>query len=163
MRIVVLFPTVEEAKGFLLSEPHVPVFISGRGPVQTAAAVVRAVKARKPHLVVLAGTAAACDRMLPLGEAVEVTSRFEAELAAAERRIYRTAVRNSGFPASLRPRRQPCGRIGRTDRCIGAAECSAPNIRPPRRTAAGGMPERYTIPGLPARNRQRISILYKSL
>ncbi|HJC77063.1 MAG TPA: hypothetical protein H9929_06120 [Candidatus Alistipes excrementavium] len=31
MRIVVLFPTVEEAKGFLLSEPHVPVFISGRG------------------------------------------------------------------------------------------------------------------------------------
>ena len=90
MRIVVLFPTVEEAKCFLLSEPHVPVFISGRGPVQTAAAVVRAVKARKPHLVVLAGTAAACDRMLPLGEAVEVTSRFEAELAAAERRIYRT-------------------------------------------------------------------------
>ena len=43
MRIVVLFPTVEEAKGFLLSEPHVPVFISGRGPVQTAAAGVRAI------------------------------------------------------------------------------------------------------------------------
>ena len=103
MRIVVLFPTVEEAKGFLLSEPHVPVFISGRGPVQTAAAVVRAVKARKPHLVVLAGTAAACDRMLPLGEAVEVTSRFEAELAAAERRIYRTDPATD-LPAARRRR-----------------------------------------------------------
>lgn len=89
MRTVVLFPTVEEAKGFLLSEPHVPVFVSGTGPAQTSAAVVRAVKARKPHLVVLAGTAAACDRSLALGEAVEVTSQFEAGLAAAERQIYR--------------------------------------------------------------------------
>ena len=102
MRIVVLFPTVEEAKGFLLSEPHVPVFISGRGGSR------------------------------------------------------------AGGRRAERPRETEW-RIGRTDRRIGAAERSAPNIRPPRRTAAGGMPERYTIPGLPARNRQRISILYKSL
>ncbi len=89
MRTVVLFPTIEEAKGFLLTEPHVPVFVSGAGPAQTAAAVVRAVKARKPHLVVLAGLAAACDRTQPLGEAVEVTSQFEAALSGAERHTYR--------------------------------------------------------------------------
>lgn len=77
MRTIVLFPTVEEAKCFLLTEPQVPVFVTGRGPAQTAAATIRAVKARKPHLVVMAGTAAACDRTLSIGAVVEVTSQFE--------------------------------------------------------------------------------------
>lgn len=89
MKIIVLFPTVEQAKGFLLSEPSVPIFVSGMGAAETAAAVVRAVKARKPHLVVLAGMAAACDHRLPPGSVVEVTSQYSAALPDGHRPLYR--------------------------------------------------------------------------
>ena len=57
MKIVYLFPTVEEAKGFLLTEPKYPVFVTGVGQAAVAAGVIRAVKSKKPDLVILAGLA----------------------------------------------------------------------------------------------------------
>ena len=72
MKVVYLFPTVEEAKGFLLTEPKAPVFVTGVGMAAVAAATVRAVKSKKPHLAILAGLAGACDETLAPGTVVEV-------------------------------------------------------------------------------------------
>ncbi len=55
MKTVVLFPTVEEGKEFILGEPPVATFVSGVGAAETAAAVVRAVQeqaARYMHVMV---------------------------------------------------------------------------------------------------------------
>lgn len=89
MRIVVLFPSVDEAKHFLMTEPSVPVFVAGVGSAEAPAAVVRAVRARKPHLVVLAGAAAACGDALGVGDVVEVTSQYAADLPAGVRVVHR--------------------------------------------------------------------------
>ncbi|WP_348715568.1 hypothetical protein [uncultured Alistipes sp.] len=72
MKIVYLFPTVEEAKGFLLTEPKYPVFVTGVGQAAVAAGVIRAVKSKKPDLVILAGLAGSYDSELAYGEVVEV-------------------------------------------------------------------------------------------
>ncbi len=89
MRIVVLFPSVDEAKYLLLTEPSVPVFVAGVGAAEAPAAVVRAVRARKPHLVVLAGGAAACGEALGVGDVVEVTSQYAVDLPAEVRVAHR--------------------------------------------------------------------------
>ena len=65
MKTVVLFPTVEEGKEFILGEPSVATFVSGVGAAETAAAVVRAVRAKKPDLVLLAGIAGATTARSP--------------------------------------------------------------------------------------------------
>ena len=72
MKRIFIFPTIEEAKAFILTEPRDPVFVGGVGMAEIAAATLRAVKAKKPQLVVLAGIAGACDRTLRRGEVVEV-------------------------------------------------------------------------------------------
>lgn len=84
MKRIYLFPTVAEAKVFLLSEPKDPVFITGAGAAAVAAGTVRAFKAKKPTLAILAGTAAAVDRTLCEGEVVEVTSGCESETPGSE-------------------------------------------------------------------------------
>lgn len=89
MRIIVLFPSVDEAKYLLMTEPAVPVFVSGIGASEAPAAVVRAVRARKPHLVVLAGAAAACSETLGVGDVVEVTSQYAADLPVGMRVVHR--------------------------------------------------------------------------
>ena len=72
MKRIFIFPTIEEAKAFILTQPRDPVFVAGVGAAEIAAATIRAVKARKPQLVVLAGIAGAYDRSLQRGEVVEV-------------------------------------------------------------------------------------------
>ena len=74
MKRIFIFPTIEEAKAFILTEPRDPVFVGGVGMAEIAAATLRAVKAKKPQLVVLAGIAGACDRSLQRGEVVEVVT-----------------------------------------------------------------------------------------
>lgn len=74
MKRIFIFPTIEEAKAFILTQPRDPVFVAGVGAAEIAAATIRAVKARKPQLVVLAGIAGAYDRSLQRGEVVEVVT-----------------------------------------------------------------------------------------
>lgn len=88
MKTVVLFPTIEEGKLFILGEPPVATFIAGVGAAETAAAVVRAVRAKKPDLVVLAGIAGAYNDRLPIGSVVEVTRECTGSLPAKYRREY---------------------------------------------------------------------------
>lgn len=52
MKRIFIFPTIEEAKAFILTEPRDPVFVGGVGMAEIAAATLRAVKAKKPQLVV---------------------------------------------------------------------------------------------------------------
>ncbi len=88
MKTVVLFPTVEGGREFILGEPPVATFVSGVGAAETAAAVVRAVRAKKPDLVLLAGIAGAYDRTIPVGTVFEVTSERTAALPARYRAEY---------------------------------------------------------------------------
>lgn len=88
MRIAYLFPTVEEAKGFLLENPKALTFVTGVGMAAVAATVVRAAKAKKPHLMILCGVAGAYDRSLMKGEVVEVTEERVAELPERYRESY---------------------------------------------------------------------------
>lgn len=94
MKSIVLFPTVEEATQFLLTEPKTPVFVTGSDPAEMAAGTVRAIRAKKPKLVVLAGLAAAADRSIPLGSVVEVVS---ARMAGSTRE-YEAAGPATGLP-----------------------------------------------------------------
>ena len=57
MKCVVLFPTIEEAKSFIITEQKHPVFISGVGMAETAASLIKAIKVKRPKFVVLAGIA----------------------------------------------------------------------------------------------------------
>lgn len=74
MKRIFLFPSIEEGKAFILTEPKDPVFITGVGMAAMSAAMVKAVRAKKPALAILAGTAGAYDETLPVGEVVEVTA-----------------------------------------------------------------------------------------
>lgn len=100
MRRIFLFPTVAEAKRFILSEPRDAVFVGGSGMAEIAAAVVRAVKAKKPHLIVLCGVAESCDAALQCGEVVEVVTERVAGLPEGEQRIYETTGPDLGLPAA---------------------------------------------------------------
>ena len=46
MKRIFIFPTIEEAKAFILTEPRDPVFVGGVGMAEIAAATLRAVKAK---------------------------------------------------------------------------------------------------------------------
>ncbi len=80
MRIVYIFPTIDEAKGFLVENPKASVFVSGVGPAAVAATAIKAAKAKRPHLMILAGVAGAYDRELQRGEVVEVVCDRMSEL-----------------------------------------------------------------------------------
>lgn len=88
MKTVVLFPTIEEGKRFILGQPPIPTFVSGVGAAETAAAVVRAVRTKKPDLVVLAGIAGTYEDSFPVGSVVEVTHERTASLPEKYRREY---------------------------------------------------------------------------
>lgn len=77
MKRIFLFPTVAEARDFILSQPKDPVFVTGEGAAAVAAGTIRAFRAKKPALAVLAGAATALDPSLSPGEVVEVTSGCE--------------------------------------------------------------------------------------
>ena len=98
MKRIFIFPTVEEAKAFLLTEPRDPVFVGGVGMAEIAAATVRAVKARKPQLAVLAGIAGACERTLRRGEVIEVVTERVAGIPARYAREYETTGPDLGLP-----------------------------------------------------------------
>ena len=80
MKCVVLFPTIEEAKSFIITEQKHPVFISGVGMAETAASLIKAIKVKRPKFVVLAGIAGAYDRSLKIGDVVEVTQERISQL-----------------------------------------------------------------------------------
>ena len=77
MRIAYIFPTVEEAKGFILENPKARTFVSGVGMAAVAATAVWAAKAKKPHLMILCGVAGAYDPALMKGEVVEVVEEIQ--------------------------------------------------------------------------------------
>lgn len=88
MRIVYIFPTVEEAKGFILENPKAQVFVSGVGMAAVAATTLKAAKSKRPHLMLLCGVAGAYDRSLMRGEVVEVVEEQIAELPEQYRERY---------------------------------------------------------------------------
>lgn len=98
MKRIFIFPTIEEAKAFILTEPRDPVFVGGVGMAEIAAATLRAVKAKKPQLVVLAGIAGACDRTLRHGEVVEVVCERIAGIPERYAREYETSGPDLGLP-----------------------------------------------------------------
>lgn len=98
MKRIFIFPTIEEAKAFILTEPRDPVFVGGVGMAEIAAATLRAVKAKKPQLVVLAGIAGACDRTLRRGEVVEVVTERIAGIPERYARKYETSGPDLGLP-----------------------------------------------------------------
>ena len=98
MKRIFIFPTIEEAKAFILTQPRDPVFVAGVGAAEIAAATIRAVKARKPQLVVLAGIAGAYDRILQRGEVVEVVTERIAGIPERYAREYETSGPDLGLP-----------------------------------------------------------------
>ena len=98
MKRIFIFPTIEEAKAFILTEPRDPVFVGGVGMAEIAAATLRAVKAKKPQLVVLAGIAGACDRTLRRGEVVEVVCERIAGIPERYAREYEISGPDLGLP-----------------------------------------------------------------
>lgn len=98
MKRIFIFPTIEEAKAFILTDPRDPVFVGGVGMAEIAAATLRAVKAKKPQLVVLAGIAGACDRTLQRGEVVEVVTERIAGIPERYAREYETSGPDLGLP-----------------------------------------------------------------
>ncbi len=98
MKRIFIFPTIGEAKAFILTQPRDPVFVAGVGAAEIAAATIRAVKARKPQLVVLAGIAGACDRTLQRGEVVEVVTERIAGIPERYAREYETTGPDLGLP-----------------------------------------------------------------
>ena len=97
MKRIFIFPTIEEAKAFILTEPRDPVFVGGVGMAEIAAATLRAVKAKKPQLVVLAGITGACDRTLRRGEVVEVVTERIAGIPERYAREYETSGPDLGL------------------------------------------------------------------
>ena len=117
MKRIFIFPTIEEAKAFILTEPRDPVFVGGVGMAEIAAATLRAVKAKKPQLVVLAGIAGACDRTLRRGEVVEVVTERIAGIPERYAREYETwgCPLQPGSPSAVRAT-EPRQRTGRKAR-----------------------------------------------
>lgn len=137
MKRIFIFPTIGEAKAFILTQPRDPVFVAGVGAAEIAAATIRAVKARKPQLVVLAGIAGACDRTLQRGEVVEVVTERIAGIPERYAREYETTGPDLGLPLAagvtvnrsgdgLQKTGRGCGNAAGTARiAIGDSEVSA--------------------------------------
>lgn len=98
MKRIFIFPTIAEAKAFILTEPRDPVFVAGVGMAEIAAATIRAVKAKKPQLAVLAGIAGAYGSTLRRGEVVEVVTERVAGLPERFAREYETTGPDLGLP-----------------------------------------------------------------
>ena len=77
MKRIFIFPTIEEAKAFILTEPRDPVFVGGVG---------------------MAEIAAAYDRSLQRGEVVEVVTERIAGIPERYAREYETSGPDLGLP-----------------------------------------------------------------
>lgn len=96
MRRIFIFPTIEEAKAFILTGTKAPVFVAGGSAAETAACIVRAVRAKRPHHLVLAGFAQLHDGTLsPETEVEVVTAR---DRTGCEEHLYQTTGPDLGLP-----------------------------------------------------------------
>lgn len=95
MRRIFIFPTIEEAKAFILTGTKAPVFVAGGSAAETAACIVRAVRAKRPHHLVLAGFAQLHDDAEPRTVVEVVTAR---DRTGCEEHLYQTTGPDLGLP-----------------------------------------------------------------
>lgn len=96
MRRIFIFPTIEEAKAFILTGTKAPVFVAGGSAAETAACIVRAVRAKRPHHLVLAGFAQLHDGTLSPETVVEVVTTRDR--TGCEEHLYQTTGPDLGLP-----------------------------------------------------------------
>ena len=96
MRRIFIFPTIEEAKAFILTGTKAPVFVAGGSADETAACIVRAVRAKRPHHLVLAGFAQLHDGTLSPETVVEVVTARDR--TGCEEHLYQTTGPDLGLP-----------------------------------------------------------------
>ena len=96
MRRIFIFPTIEEAKAFILTGTKAPVFVAGSSAAETAACIVRAVRAKRPHHLVLAGFAQLHDETLRPETVVEVVTARDR--TGCEEHLYQTTGPDLGLP-----------------------------------------------------------------
>lgn len=96
MRRIFIFPTIEEAKAFILTGTKAPVFVAGGSAAETAACIVRAVRAKRPHHLVLAGFAQLHDGTLSPETVVEVVTARDR--TGCEELLYQTTGPDLGLP-----------------------------------------------------------------
>lgn len=96
MRRILIFPTIEEAKAFILTGTKAPVFVAGGSAAETAACIVRAVRAKRPHHLVLAGFAQLHDGTLSPETVVEVVTARDR--TGCEEHLYQTTGPDLGLP-----------------------------------------------------------------
>lgn len=96
MRRIFIFPTIEEAKAFILTGTKAPVFVAGDSAAETAACIVRAVRAKRPHHLVLAGFAQLHDGTLSPETVVEVVTARDR--TGCEEHLYQTTGPDLGLP-----------------------------------------------------------------
>lgn len=96
MRRIFIFPTIEEAKAFILTGTKAPVFVAGGSAAETAACIVRAVRAKRPHHLVLAGFAQLHDGVLSPETVVEVVTARDR--TGCEEHLYQTTGPDLGLP-----------------------------------------------------------------
>lgn len=96
MRRIFIFPTIEEAKAFILTGTKAPVFVAGGSAAETAACIVRAVRVKRPHHLVLAGFAQLHDGTLSPETVVEVVTARDR--TGCEEHLYQTTGPDLGLP-----------------------------------------------------------------
>ena len=96
MRRIFIFPTIEEAKAFILTGTKAPVFVAGGSAAETAACIVRAVRAKRPHHLVLAGFAQLHDGTLSPETVDEVVTARDR--TGCEEHLYQTTGPDLGLP-----------------------------------------------------------------
>lgn len=96
MRRIFIFPTIEEAKAFILTGTKAPVFVAGGSAAETAACIVRAVRAKRPHHLLLAGFAQLHDGTLSPETVVEVVTARDR--TGCEEHLYQTTGPDLGLP-----------------------------------------------------------------
>ena len=96
MRRIFIFPTIEEAMAFILTGTKAPVFVAGGSAAETAACIVRAVRAKRPHHLVLAGFAQLHDGTLSPETVVEVVTARDR--TGCEEHLYQTTGPDLGLP-----------------------------------------------------------------
>lgn len=96
MKRIFIFPSIDEAKEFLLTGTKAPVFVAGGSTAEMAACIVRAVRSKRARHLVLAGFAPSCDGALAPGTVVEVVTACDP--TAPEGRCYETSGPDLGLP-----------------------------------------------------------------
>lgn len=113
MKRIFIFPSIDEAKEFLLTGTKAPVFVAGGSTAEMAACIVRAVRSKRARHLVLAGFATSCDGALAPGTVVEVVTACDP--TAPEGHCYETSGPDLGLPlaagrvpsADFRPEERP--------------------------------------------------------